>query len=48
MQSMPISDLILKYAIAGILLYTSTISAEAKDKVIEGTAYSYNCRERLW
>ncbi|NMP06090.1 hypothetical protein HI855_05850 [Cyanobacteria bacterium 150NLHA] len=48
MQSMPISDLILKCAIAGILLYTSTISAEAKDKVIEGTTYSYNCREGLW
>ena len=48
MRRTPISDYILKCALAGILLCASTISAEAKDKVIEGTAYSYNCREGLW
>ena len=48
MQRTPISDLVLKCAMAGILLCTSTISAEAKDKVIEGTTYSYNYRDGLW
>ena len=48
MRRTPISDFILKCAIDGILLCTSTISAEAKDKVIESTTYSYNCREGLW
>ena len=48
MRRTPISDFIFKSALASILLCTSTISAEAKDKVIEGTAYSYNCREGLW
>ncbi len=48
MRHTPIPDLILKCALAGILLCTSTISAEAKGKVIEGTTYSYNCREGLW
>ncbi|KZR67609.1 hypothetical protein PMIT1313_02646 [Prochlorococcus marinus str. MIT 1313] len=48
MRCTPISDFIFKSALAGILLCTLTISAEAKDKVIEGTTYSYNCREGLW
>ena len=48
MRWLPISAFILKYALASILLGTSTISADAKDKVIKGTTYSYNCREGLW
>ncbi|KZR78643.1 hypothetical protein [Prochlorococcus marinus] len=48
MRRTPISDFTLKCTLAGILLCTSTTSTEPKDKVIEGTTYSYNCREGLW
>ena len=48
MRRSPISDFIFNFALTGTLLSSLTISANAKDKVIESTTYSYNCRENLW
>ncbi len=48
MRRKSISDFILKCALTGIVFCTSTMPVEAKDKVIESTTYSYNCREGLW